>query len=100
MFTKLFPKISLKTLEKTIGSGVNPYAYNNTPIRQFGVCSVQLNFKRKSGICKFYVVEHATAILGIIDSEKLGLVKVNFDAIDKSNGIKVVHDVTSDSCRK
>ena len=100
MFTKLFPKISLKTLEKTIESCVNLYAYNNTPIRQFGVCSVQLNFKGKSGICKFYVVEHTTAILGIRDSEKLGLVKVNFDTINKSNGIKVVHNITSGLFRK
>ena len=53
MFAKLFPKISLKTLEKTIDSGMNLYAYNNTPIRQFGVCSVHLSFKEKSGICKF-----------------------------------------------
>ena len=40
MFAKLFPKISLKTLERTVESGVNLYAYNNTPIKQFGVCSV------------------------------------------------------------
>ena len=64
MFTKLFPRISLKTLEKTVENGVNLYTYNNTPIRQFGVCSVLLSFKGKSGICKFYVVEHATAVLG------------------------------------
>ena len=44
MFTKLFPKISLNTLEKIVESGVNLYAYNNTPIRQFGVCSVRLSF--------------------------------------------------------
>ena len=30
----------------------------------------------------------------------LGIVKVNFDMIDKSNGIKVVHNITSDSFRK
>ena len=97
VFMKLFPKISLKTLQKTIESGMNLYAYNNTPIRQFGICSVWLNFKGKSRICKFYVVEDATAILGISDSEKLGLVKVNFDMIDKLNSVKLVHNITSDS---
>ena len=95
MFAKLFPKISVKTLEKTVESGVNFYVYNNIPIRQFGVCSVRLSFKGKSGICKFYVVEHATAILGISDSEKLGLLKINFDTVDRS--VKVVHNVTSES---
>ena len=35
----------------------------------------------KRNLHKFYVVEHATAILGVSDSEKLGLVKVNFDMI-------------------
>ena len=95
MFAKLFPKISLKSLEKTVESGVNLYAYNNTPIRQFGICSVQMSFKGKSGIYKFYVVKHTTAILGISDSEKLGLVMVNFDTVDRS--VKVVHNITSES---
>ena len=98
MFAKLFPKISLKTLESTIESGVNLYAYKNTPIKQFGVCSVHLNFKGRSTVCKFYVVKHSSAILGISDSEKLGLVKVNFDTEDRS--IKVVHDVTPDTLRR
>ena len=98
MFAKLFPKISLKTLDRTIESSVNLYAYNNIPIKQFGICSVHLNFKGRPAICKFYVVKHSTAILGICDSEKLGLVKVNFYTVDRS--IKVVHDVTSDSFRR
>ena len=67
MFTKLFLKISLNMLEKIVEKGVNLYDYNNTPIKQFGVCSVRLSFKGKSGICKFYVVEHNTVILGIAD---------------------------------
>ena len=96
----MFPRISLNMLEKTIESGVNLYAYNKTPIRQFGVCSVRLSFKGKTAICKFYVVEHNTMILDIADSERLGLVKVNFDMIDKSDGIKVVHNVTSKAFRR
>ena len=97
MFTKLFPKISLDTLEKTVELGVNLYAYNNIPSKQFGTCSVMLSFKGKLGICKFYVVEHNSAILGIADSERLGLVKVNFDMVGKSSSVKLVHNVTSDS---
>ena len=83
MFAKLFPKITLKALKRTVESGVNHYTYNNTPIKQFGVCSVQLSFKGKSGICKFFVVKHSTAILGISNSEKLGLVKVKVDTVDQ-----------------
>ena len=44
------------------------------------------------------MVEHETAIVGITDSEKLGLVKVNFDMIDK--GVKVVHEITLESFKK
>ena len=36
MFVKLFPRISLDTLAKTIESGISLYAYKNTPIKQFG----------------------------------------------------------------
>ena len=91
MFTKLYPKISLETLAKTIDKGITLYAYNNTPIKQYGTCSVKVSFKDKQKICKFYVVKHATVILGISDSEKLGLVKVNFDAI-QSKTIRMVNN--------
>ena len=100
MFAKLFSKVSLNTLEKTIESGVNLYAYNNMPIRQFGVCSLKLSFKSKTAVCKFYVMEHATAILGISDSEKLGLVRVNSDMIDKSSSVKLVHNIISETFKK
>ena len=43
------------------------------------------------------MVEHSTVILGEADSERLGLLRVNFDMIDHS--VKVVHEVTSDSFR-
>ena len=93
MFIKLYPKVSLETLAKTIDKGITLYAYNNTPIKQYGTCSVKVSFKDKQEICKFYVVKHATAILGVSDSEKLGLVKVNFDVI-QSKTVKLVHDVS------
>ena len=80
-FAVLFPKVSLDTLSKTINKGVTLFAYNNTPIKQFGMCSVRLSFKDRSLVCKFFVVEHDTALVGINDSEKLGLVKVNFDMV-------------------
>ena len=77
MFAKVFPKISLDTLGKTIEQGVTLYAYNNTPIKEFGIYSVKISFKGKQTICKFHVVEYSTMIIGIADSEKLDLVRVN-----------------------
>ena len=75
------------------------YAYN-TPIKQFGTCSVKISFKQNQAICKFYVAEYSTAIIGITDSEKLGLVNVNFDVIEKENSIKVAHNVESVNLKK
>ena len=91
MFMKLYPKTILETLAKTIDKGITLYTYNNTPIKQYGTCSVKVSFKEKQKICKFYVVEHAAAILGVSDSEKLGLVKVNFDVI-QSKIIRMVNN--------
>ena len=81
MFAILFPRMSLETLGRTINRGVTLFAYNNTPIKQFGMCSIKLGFKDRWSVCKFFVVEHETALLGINDSEKLGLVNVNFDTV-------------------
>ena len=92
MFMKLYPKISLETLAKTIDKGITLFAYNNTPIKQYGTCSVKITFNGKQEICKFYVVEYTTAILGVSDSEKLGLIKVNFDVI-QSKMVKIVHNI-------
>ena len=36
------------------------------------------------------------AIIGINDSEKLGLVRVNFDTVDHSVKVKVINGITSD----
>ena len=42
------------------------------------------------------MVEHNTAILGVSDSEKLGLVKVNFDMIQNKT-LRLVHSVDSNT---
>ena len=70
------------------------------PIKQFGTCSAKISFKQKQAICKFYVVEYSTAIIGITDSEQLDLVRVNFDAIEWESSLKVVYNVKSDSFKK
>ena len=92
MFSNLYPKMSLDALCSTNERGITLFAYNNTPIEQFGTCSVKISFKEKQQICKLYMVEYNAAILGMSDSEKLGLVKVNFDMIQNKT-IKMVHNV-------
>ena len=81
MFARLFPHVSLDALSRMVEKDVTLYAYNNTPIKQFGTCRVRLSFKGRSYVCKCFVVEHETAIVGISDSEKLRLVQVNFDML-------------------
>ena len=93
MFTKLFPKVSLDALNKTINRSVTLFAYNDTKIKQFGTCSIKLNFQGRSQVCKFFMVEHETAIVGITDPEKLGLICLNFGMVRNENHIKVVNEV-------
>ena len=93
LFAKLFPKVSLDALNKMINKSVMLFAYNNTEIKQFGTCSIRLSFQGRSQVCKFFVVEHETAIVGITDSEKLGLTCVNFDMVRNENHIKIVNEV-------
>ena len=59
--------------------------------------SLILSFKGKSSICKFFVAEHEIAIVAITDSEKLNLVKVNFDMV---KGVNVVHEITQESFKQ
>ena len=96
MFTVLFPKVSLDALSRTINKEVTLFTYNNTPIRQFGTCSMRLKFKSKSLVCNFFVVEHETALVGITDSEKLGLVQVNFNMV-RNEHVKIINEVTEES---
>ena len=98
MFSKLFPKVSIEVLGKTVEKDVTLFPYNNMPIREFGTCSIRLSFKGNSAICRFFVIEHEIAIVGINDSENLKLIRVNFDMVEK--GVKVIHEVTEESFKQ
>ena len=80
-FFKHFPDANMTQLAKTIDIGTKLYAYNNTEIKQLGVCELLVKYKEHHKICQFYVVDFPTAILGIHDSESLGLITVHFDCI-------------------
>ena len=68
-------------LAKTIDSSTKLYAYNNTEIKQLGICELLVKYRDHRKICQFYVVDFPTAILGIHDSVSLGLITVHFDCI-------------------
>ena len=73
-FFKHFPNANMTQLAKTIDSSTKLYAYNNTEIKQLGVCELLVEYRECRKICQFYVVDFPTAILGIHDSESLRLI--------------------------
>ena len=77
-----FPEANLNYLVKTVDPHTKLYVYNNTEIKQLGVCELLVAYKTNRKICEFYVVDFPTAILGIHDSESLKLITVPFDSIE------------------
>ena len=61
---------------------------------------LDLGFRKRSQVCKFFVVEHETAIIGITDSEKLGLVSVNFDMVQNEKHVKIIGEVSDEESFK
>ena len=81
-FFKHFPNANMTQLAKTIDVGTKLYAYSNSEIKQLGVCELLVEYRECCKICQFYVVDFPTAILGIHDSESLGLITIYFDCIE------------------
>ena len=98
-FFKHFPEANLNDLAKTIDPHTKHYAYNNTEIKQLGVCKLLVKYKSNSRICEFYVVDFSTAILGIHDSESLNLITVHFDAIDAETSQSVATKTNPNVCK-
>ena len=98
-FFKHFPKANMAQLAKTIDIGMKLYAYNNTEIKQLSVCELLVEYREHCKICQFYVVDFPTAILGIHNSESLGLITVHFDCIgaETSQTDMDVNAIQSDS---
>ena len=53
---------------KTVDPHTKLYAYNNTEIKQLGICELLVEYKVNRKICEFYIVDFPTDILGIHDS--------------------------------
>ena len=45
-------------------------------------------------------MEHETAIVSIADSEKLGLIQVNFDMVKNENHIRIIDDINGKSFKQ
>ena len=78
---KHFPDANMTQLAKTIDPHTKLHAYNNTEIKQLGVCKLLVEYKTYRKICEFYVVDFPTAILGVHNSESLRLITVHFNSI-------------------
>ena len=81
-FFKHFPNANMTQLAKTFDPHTKLYAFNNTEIKQLGVCELMVEYKTNRKICEFYVVDFPTAILGIHNSENLKLITIQFDSIE------------------
>ena len=67
-------------LAKSVGK---PVAYNNTKIKQCGVCHIMVQFKVKHLEAEFFAVDQTTTLTGFSDSVRLGLIMVNcFDSLN------------------
>ena len=67
-FFKNFPEANLNDLYKTVDPNTKLYTYNNTEIKQLGLCDLLVEYKSNRKICEFYVVDFPTAILGMHNS--------------------------------
>ena len=68
-FFKHFPDVNMNQLARTRGLSTALYAYNNTEVKQLGVCELMLEYRDCCKFCQFYVVDFPTAIIGISDSQ-------------------------------
>ena len=54
-FFKHFPDANLNDLARTVNPNTKLYAYNNTEIKQLGVCELLVEYQHNAKICEFYV---------------------------------------------
>ena len=96
-FFKHFPETNLNDLARTVDHYTKLYAYNDTEIKQLGVCELLVEYGQNRKICEFYVVDFPTVILGIHDSESLKLLTVHFNAVETemSQGITLKESLRS-----
>lgn len=84
-FRKLFPDVTNAQLESTKDTSVFLEAANGSEIEQLGKCKLSLCFRGKVCICIFYVVPGVTSLLGLPDTEHLGLIKTFCRPVNLTN---------------
>ena len=81
VYQTFFPCVTQVQLEQSKRSQTHLEAYYGSEIKQLGICWLKLHFKNKSFVCTFYTVKFETALLGLSDIEKLGIISVHCDSI-------------------
>ena len=72
IFKKMFPRVTLAELPKTIKNHIKLKMYNKTVIAQLGTCVVIINYKDNKKKCEFFVVpRNGQALLGMPDTVAL-----------------------------
>jgi len=84
-FRKLFPDVTNAQLESTKDTSVFLEAANGSEIEQLGKCKLSLCFRGKVCLCIFYVVPGVTSLLGLPDTENLGLIKTFCRPVNLTN---------------
>ena len=73
---------------ETIDKSMRLVAYNDTEIRQYGMCHIDFQFKSKRINAKFFVVGQCMTLIQLTDSIKCGLITVNhFDSVSNTGDI-------------
>ena len=73
---------NMRELTRIVDKYARFVVYNNTEIKQYGVCYITVQFKNTTIEAKFFVVDQMTTLIGLGDSIKLGLITVNcFDSM-------------------
>ena len=60
---------------------------------------MKVQFKQNTCICEFYIVDRPTPILGLVDSEKLGLLTIHCDSVKSKNKPDDCTDDYIDDCQ-
>ena len=77
-------------LAKSIDRYMRCVSYNNTEIKQYGVCHIMVQFQTKQLEAKFLCCGSNPMLTGLSDSIRLGLIMVNcFDSLNSVSNVKM-----------
>ena len=97
LFKGLFQKATVESLCATKNNYVILKTYNNSHIEQLGICSVWLKHKDNVVRCRFFVVPgNGPALLGMLDTELLELLKIMSKVLNQQQVGRKVNSQTKE----